>query len=917
MRKKRKDNKEIILVITFVILFILIIYTILFSSNNDLLKKSPSQQTINCQKETVEKFLFDKDRKIILSETSSLQDLTNGIIKDKKINLFSERKKLLIKTMYDNPEAALFSTFTEEQRNKIKDLSKNCVENTDIVEGYLEVWHFDNFEHKLITKNKETINLHPAFGLKDNLISGMKIKVKGLRLDNELIFDGTRSTRVNDLFGGIDLEQTSQSQDYNVIKEIKPTIPPPPILNGIYITTNPSLAKIYLDDIYKGLSPLNIGLPKGTYNVKASKVGYYDESKTVNVYTGDITNVDLNLRPDYLLPQLVGDQRTLVVLVNFQDTNENIPTIEQVRDIIFNKLNNYYKENSYNQISLSGNVLGWYRIPITLNNCDISLIINEAIKAVDLDVNFNDYSRLIIVAPTLCNSFIAGLSSVGKYPLLTQDGEVQMSVSQITINSLIYSSGDFGAAGHELGHGFGNNHANFYECYGSSLAYEECRNIEYGDPYDEMGGGVILHFNAIHKDYMGWLKYSNIKTIDTISQNGVYTIEPIEVNTNNLQVLKIKRSENNYLYLEYRQPIGFDSDSFALDTGVFEGSLFHMPAINDFSNKYDYSYPLLIDATVDNQSSGDAWQGAILPVGNTLLDPLTGTTIETISKTPNSLTVDINFGPKTDFINPSISITSPEQNAQISGTVAITANANDESGIEKVEFYYFIFNLPWYPYYETVKFATDDDFPYQAVLDTTHLPNGNSFVIAKAYDLSGYRYGLLGNIKYSGILYSDIKNIDLIPPEVVITFPESGIFYQRYSWVELRTEATDNNGIYKIEYYKNDATLPFNVEYAYNPEDSNSYYLGTEYPFGKNMIYAKAYDFVGNVAVSNNVTIYIGVCSDESQLNQCSLNKPLYCDSNGNLIKRCSACGCKNGLCISDGSCLVSGSGKGKNIATP
>jgi hypothetical protein len=47
-------------------------------------------------------------------------------------------------------------------------------------------------------------------------------------------------------------------------------------------------------------------------------------------------------------------------------------------------------------------------------------------------------------------------------------------------------------------------------------------------------------------------------------------------------------------------------------------------------------------------------------------------------------------------------------------------------------------------------------------------------------------------------------------------------------------------------------------------------------------------------------------CSDSTLFKQCSTNKPKYCD-NGNLIDKCSSCGCPSGKqCQSNGSCTVS-----------
>ena len=48
------------------------------------------------------------------------------------------------------------------------------------------------------------------------------------------------------------------------------------------------------------------------------------------------------------------------------------------------------------------------------------------------------------------------------------------------------------------------------------------------------------------------------------------------------------------------------------------------------------------------------------------------------------------------------------------------------------------------------------------------------------------------------------------------------------------------------------------------------------------------------------------VCSDGTLRNQCSSNRPLYCNNNLNLANNCNTCGCPSGQsCNSDGSCSV------------
>lgn len=76
-----------------------------------------------------------------------------------------------------------------------------------------------------------------------------------------------------------------------------------------------------------------------------------------------------------------------------------------------------------------------------------------------------------------------------------------------------------------------------------------------------------------------------------------------------------------------------------------------------------------------------------------------------------------------DTVAPTVSITAPSNNASISGTVNVTANASDNVGVAKVEFYA-----------DGSLKSTDTASPYAYSLDTTKLSNAMHQLTAKAYD---------------------------------------------------------------------------------------------------------------------------------------------------------------------------------------
>src|SRR5947207_1348564 len=64
--------------------------------------------------------------------------------------------------------------------------------------------------------------------------------------------------------------------------------------------------------------------------------------------------------PSVPVPYAFGSQKTLVILVNFQDDAVQPATITDVQNAFFTAASNFVMENSYGQTSLTGNVVGWY-----------------------------------------------------------------------------------------------------------------------------------------------------------------------------------------------------------------------------------------------------------------------------------------------------------------------------------------------------------------------------------------------------------------------------------------------------------------------------------------------------------------------------------------------------------------------------
>jgi hypothetical protein len=95
------------------------------------------------------------------------------------------------------------------------------------------------------------------------------------------------------------------------------------------------------------------------------------------------------------------------------------------------------------------------------------------------------------------------------------------------------------------------------------------------------------------------------------------------------------------------------------------------------------------------------------------------------TSTPVSVNVLNTVDPGPDTTPPTVSITSPTSGQTVSSVATVKANASDNIGVTKVEFY---------RSGSTTPIATDTSSPYEITWDTTTVANGSYSLTAKAYD---------------------------------------------------------------------------------------------------------------------------------------------------------------------------------------
>jgi hypothetical protein len=79
---------------------------------------------------------------------------------------------------------------------------------------------------------------------------------------------------------------------------VRPTTPPPTYYGRIIATSSPQGAKVYLDNVYRGTTPLNLDrVATGQHQIKLVKTGYQDWSSYVSILPSRTTTVSADLIP--------------------------------------------------------------------------------------------------------------------------------------------------------------------------------------------------------------------------------------------------------------------------------------------------------------------------------------------------------------------------------------------------------------------------------------------------------------------------------------------------------------------------------------------------------------------------------------------------------------------------------------------
>lgn len=363
-----------------------------------------------------------------------------------------------------------------------------------------------------------------------------------------------------------------------------------------------------------------------------------------------------------------GEQKTAVILVNFQDETSQPISVANAHSLVFGEVGDFYWEASYQKTFFSGNTFGWFTIPVSKSSCDITLISQKADQAaVASGVNLGAYARLIYMFPQNTCSASGYNSGSASIPSRTW-------IKGNNFNAYVIA--------HELGHNFGLLHSQSMDC-GSNVIGGTCSTQSYGDPADTMGYGATTHFNAFQKELLGWLNTTGQPPINKVTASGSYRIEPYAATGTGAKALKIPKGidpttgQMTHYYIEYRQPIGFDA-SLDVYGNLTNGVLVHTGVEGDGFSSF------LLDMTpnsVPTSTPTDMEDGA-LAVGRTFVDSVAGVTFKLASADASGATLEVTMGsnptPTCSRGAPTISLSGPTTSVAAGTTLSYTLSLSNK-----------------------------------------------------------------------------------------------------------------------------------------------------------------------------------------------------------------------------------------------
>lgn len=287
--------------------------------------------------------------------------------------------------------------------------------------------------------------------------------------------------------------------------------------------------------IGKSLTKNRLYLTKEPKEDQANSTVMAETLQFENVYVADTSNL-VQVAAAPALASLSGTRKVAVLRVNFTSDTSQPFTTTDVQNAYFtpslNSVDNFYQHISAGQLSITGDVYGYFTINADLSACNFSAWANSAQTAAQAaGVNLAGYDHIVYL-----------LNNVNRTSYICH-----WSGLAILGGNTTWQNNGTDSARHELGHNFGMKHSHsYYSCVNGAVyapLSDNCQIADYGDPLDRMGSGYY-GINGFNRASFGW------GTMQTISTSGTYTVDAMD-GTGNNRMIRVMRSSGKYFYIQY------------------------------------------------------------------------------------------------------------------------------------------------------------------------------------------------------------------------------------------------------------------------------------------------------------------------------------------------------------------------------
>jgi Divergent InlB B-repeat domain len=417
------------------------------------------------------------------------------------------------------------------------------------------------------------------------------------------------------------------------------------IVAAVLVGARPSMAATTLEGVVRTVAVDTVdrharpkvfaGRSKDIYRQKlvVGDKSYFLQNRSVPANTrvsvtgqvvGDVINAtSVKMRGTVEGIPAAGTTHVLVMLAYW--TAPDSVTPEGAATQMFTDTNGWFRDASYTSLGQTGDVTPWMKIDGPAAGCfagDVDIMSQAQAKAAELGYNVAAYDNYVVYFPHCAGDAdgFAGWAYVGA-PDTWLNGYMDRRVTV-----------------HEQGHNYGLYHSHSYMCSDGGTS-GTCVFSDYGDPYDAMGAsGYVGHFNGSQKTILGWL--NNGRTVD-LSAGGTTTLAPMAADPASPQTAVVSVAGGRTYWLEYRQPIDFDSNLPASGT---DGVLVHVSGAGSGSPDTGAN---LIDVRPADGISEDT---STLQTGQSWISP-EGLTFSVGVVTPAGATVTVATGPPSHVVS--------------------------------------------------------------------------------------------------------------------------------------------------------------------------------------------------------------------------------------------------------------------------